>query len=182
MKHRFAAILCIAALAQSQAALAQSVCVAPADLDDAIVYAMPLAYDAMQNVCAGEFASDGFMQSNGAGFAERFRDRQDAAWPGAFRMLKVFMAQPDEESANEDIMGLVSTLPESSLRPFVDAIVTQKLTEEIKPTSCGEIERALELISPLPVENISGLVTFVAQQAELKNPEICKPASEVVAN
>lgn len=181
MKHQLAALLGMAALIQSQAAQAQAVCIAPADLDDAIIYSMPLAYDAAQAACANQFAADGFMQSGGAAFADGFRERQDAAWPGAFRMLKVFMASGDDGSGSDEMVSLLSSMPDGSLRPFVDAIITQKLMEEIKPDSCGKIERAVELISPLPVENVSGLVTFIVEQTDMKNPEICKPATETVA-
>ncbi len=176
MKHQLAAAAAMAALVSGQAAHAQSACVAPADLDDAIIYAMPLAYDAAQNVCASKFAVDGFMTTQGASFVEGFREQQDSAWPGAFRMLKVFMAKPNGGSGTDEMLGLISSMPAESLRPFVDAIVAQKLTEEIKPDTCGKIERAMELISPLPVENVSGLVTFIAEQSDLKNPEICKSA------
>ncbi len=182
MKKQLAALLGMAALVQGQAAQAQAVCVAPADLDDAVVYSMPLAYDAAQAACADEFAADGFMRQGGAAFADGFRARQDAAWPGAFRMLKVFMAKGDEGSGSEEVLSLLSSMPDGSLRPFVDAIITQKLVEEIKPDTCGKIERAVELISPLPVENVSGLVTFIVEQSGMKNPEVCKPSTETVAN
>ena len=174
MNHQIAAVAAMAALASSQAAHAQNACVAPADLDDAIIYAMPLAYNAAQNACASEFATDGFMATQGTSFVEGFRAQQDTAWPGAFRMLKVFMAKPNSGSGRDEMLSLISSMPDESLRPFVDAIVAQKLTEEIKPDTCGKIERAIELISPLPVENVSGLVTFIAEQSDLKNPEICK--------
>ncbi|MEL6529359.1 MAG: hypothetical protein AAFQ27_05320 [Pseudomonadota bacterium] len=174
MKHSVAAILAAAALTSSQTAHAQSACVAPDDLNDAIVYAMPLAYDAARTSCAGEFADNGFMATGGADFVDGFRQKQDAAWPGAFRLLQVFMAKSEGGNSDDQMLGLISSLPESSLRPFVDAIVTQKIGEEIKPDTCGKIERAMELMSPLPVENVSGLITFIAEQSDLKNPELCK--------
>jgi len=68
-------------------------------------------------------------------------------------------------------------MPEKQLRPFVDGLVTQMIAGEIKPKTCGKIERGLELLSPLPVDNTAQLMTFVAELAELKDPAIC-PAVE----
>ena len=164
------------AMVQAQVAQAQEACVAPADLDDTITYAMPLAYDAALNACEGRFAPDGFMATGGAEFVDGFRDRQDAAWPGTFRLLKVFMSTPpsDGSAGTEEMVALLSSLPEDSIRPFVDAIIVQQIIPEIKPDSCADIERGLELVSPLPPENVSALFTFIAEQTDLENPPICK--------
>jgi hypothetical protein len=55
----------------------------------------------------------------------------------------------------------------------VDGLVGQMIAKEIKGDSCGKIERGLELVAPLPAENIGGLFAFVAELADLKNPPIC---------
>ena len=75
---------------------------------------------------------------------------------------------------------MIAALPESSLRPFVDGLVGQMIAGEIKPDSCDKIERGMELLSPLPPENIAGLLAFVAELSDIKNPEIC-PANPPVA-
>jgi hypothetical protein len=68
---------------------------------------------------------------------------------------------------------MIAALPEESLRPFVDGLVGQMIAGEIKPDSCGKIERGLELLAPLPPENVAGLFAFIAELTELKNPPIC---------
>jgi hypothetical protein len=166
--------LAFAALASAQTAHAQQqACVAPADLGDAVVYAMPIAFDAARNACANRLSRDGFMAKGGEAFIANFRSQQNAAWPGAFRLLKTFMADESREGSDVDINALVAALPEESLRPFVDGMVGQMIAQEIKGDSCGKIERGLELISPLPTENVGGLFAFIAEMAELKKPLIC---------
>ncbi len=170
--------LALAALVSAQAAQAQSAnCIEPDDLTDLITYAMPIAYDATMDTCADAYANDGFMRTGGVDMIERFRVRQDSAWPGAFRALSVFANQ---EGDGDAMTGMLAVLPEEQLRPFVDGIAQQMIGSEIKPEVCGDIEQGLELVAPLPVENISGLFTFVAERAGVDNPSVCgveKPAS-----
>lgn len=174
MTHRLLApALALAALATSQAALAQSqTCVASSDLADAVVYAMPIAYDAANTACANRFARDGFMAKQGDAYIATFRAGQNKAWPGAFRFLKTFM---NNGNAGSDIeMGaMLSAMPEEALRPFVDAFVGQMIAGEIKGDACGKIERGMELLSPLPSENLGGLIAFLMELTDAKTPEIC---------
>lgn len=175
-RHILAPALAFAALASAQTAHAQQQgCVAPADLGDAVVYAMPIAFDAARNACANRLSRDGFMAKGGEAFIANFRSQQNAAWPGAFRLLKSFAANDSTsgEKSELDIADLLVGIPEDALRPFVDGMVGQMIAQEIKGDSCGKIERGLELISPLPTENVGGLFAFIAEMAELKKPSIC---------
>lgn len=167
--------LALAALATSQTALAQGqACVAPADMSDAVVYAMPIAFDAARNACTNRLARDGFMATGGDAYIAPFRAGQDQAWAGAFRFIKVFMAtESGEQSGSADMAAMIQTMPEDALRPFVDALVGQMIAEEIKGDTCGKIERGLELLSPLPTNNVGGLVAFLAELTDMKNPPIC---------
>ncbi len=156
----------------------------PADLNDTITYAMPIAYDAAMATCSKNFAPNGFMMTKGTNFAARFRAKQNASWPGAFRLLKIFVASEAGGGAEAGAGGfgaMLESLPPETLRPLVDAYLQQTIAGEIKPDSCGKIERAVSLISPLPVENVAGLATFIAEMAEVKNPPICgvKPVAAV---
>ncbi|AUX69969.1 hypothetical protein CHX26_11140 [Porphyrobacter sp. HT-58-2] len=179
-KPLLASSLAFAALASAQAGQAQQqACVDAADLADTIVYAMPIAYDASRTACANRFSRDGFMATRGDDFAAKFRARQDAAWPGAFRMLKTFVAKDGEASSASgmDMSAMLSTMPPEALRPFVDALVGQMIAQEIKGDTCNKIERGAELLSPLPADNIGGLVAFIAEMADLKNPPLCPAAA-----
>jgi hypothetical protein len=173
--------LALVALATAQTAAAQEqACVRAADLGDAVVYAMPIVYDAVRTACANRLARDGFIATKGDAFAGNFRTRQSAAWPGAFRLLKVFMASDTDAGSGSgpDITAMISALPEESLRPFVDGLIGQMIAGEIKGDDCGKIERGVELISPLPTDNVGGLFAFIAEMADLKNPPICPIAAE----
>lgn len=180
MTTRFAApALALAALTTSQAATAQQACVAPADLSDAVVYAMPLAFDAARNACANRLSRDGFMATRGDDYIAPFRAGQDKAWSGAFRFLKIFMAKDSagQSASGADMGAIIGSMPEEALRPFVDALVGQMIAAEIKGDSCTQIERGLELLSPLPRENMGGLVAFIAELTDMKDPPVCGAAT-----
>lgn len=174
-----APVLALAALASAQTAQAQQqACVAQKDLSDAVIYAMPIAYDAARNACANRFTKTGFIATRGDTYIAKFRAAQDKAWPGAFRMLKVFMAD-DTAGEAADMAPMLESLPEEALRPFVDALVGQEIAKQIKGDSCTKIERGVELLSPLPTDNVGGLVAFIADLSDLKSPPICAPAPAV---
>ena len=174
MTLRFAApVLAMAALATSQTALAQSqACVSQADLADTVVYVMPIAFDAANTACANRLPADGFMKTRGDAYIAAFRDSQAKAWPGAFRFLKTFMASKDGDSGM-DMGAMIATMPEDTLRPFVDAFIGQMIASEIKGDACGKIERGMELLSPLPTQNLGGLIAFILDLSDAKTPEIC---------
>lgn len=173
--------LALAALASATTAQAQqNACVSPADLSDAVVYVMPVAFDAAKSACGPRLAESGFMTRSGDAYIAQFRDGQNKAWPGAFRFLKTFMDQGGAGKAGkgQDMAAMLSAMPAAALRPFVDALVGQMIAGEIKPDSCGKIERGLELLSPLPSENIGGLIAFVVELADVKNPPVCPVAAK----
>lgn len=177
-KRSFAGLLALAALAQASAAQAQQACVPAADVGNTIIYALPIAYDAARTSCARQFARDGFMARGGDKFIAGFRARQDAAWPGAMRTMQALIASDARASkaGDIDLAALAKSLPPEALRPLVDGLMGQMIAGEIKPDACPKIERAMELLSPLPVDNVAGLMGFMLEIADIKEPSIC-PAS-----
>ena len=173
MKTIASALLAGAALFSAQAAQAQQACIAPEDLNDGLTYAIPMIYEAAMATCADQYSANGFMKSEGPAFADGFRTLQDDAWPGALRLIKVFAASGTDDGEDDPMGAIINSVPAEVLRPFVDAMVLEMVAAEIKPDSCGKIERGAELIAPLPPENVSGLLTFIAEQAKLDDPSIC---------
>ncbi|NQX95514.1 MAG: hypothetical protein HRT64_11470 [Erythrobacter sp.] len=157
-----ASALGFAALASAQAAQAQNACIMPEDAADTVMYLMPIAYDGMLKTCKNEFSDDSFLPSaDGRNYIEKFRTISDETWPGTYRAVEVLMAsQGGEDDGMAETLG---QLDSDQLRPFADAFVGQIIAQEIKPDSCGKIDRGVELLSPLPAENVGGLVSFVLE-------------------
>jgi hypothetical protein len=180
MKTKIAsAALAFAALTTAQGAAAQQTCVEPSDLGDTITYAMPLLYQSIEAPCSSVFAASPFMVNDASAYVDQFRARQDAAWPGTLRLIKTLMAAETTQDGSSDatMAEAISQLPADTLRPFADIIINQVIDERIaasiKVDTCSDIAEAMELIAPLPPENLSGLAVFVAKQFELKNPTLC---------
>ena len=47
------------------------------------------------------------------------------------------------------------------LRPFVDAIATQMIAEQIEPATCADVEKVMPLLAPLPPENYGALLATI---------------------
>lgn len=161
--------LALLALTQAQAAQAQS-CLEPQDLNDAIIYSMPVLVETFERSCGASLREDGFFATRGEEFVAPYLAMQSERWPGALRLLKVF-AGTDEDA--REATALFDALPEEALRPFVDGIVAQMVGKEIKQKDCSRIERGVELLSPLPPENVGGLLTFIVEMAGKKEPRLC---------
>lgn len=165
------ATLGLAALASAQAAHAQQVCIAPKDAAATVMYLMPVAYDAAMKSCKKEFGDDSFMtSSDGRSFIEKFRTQADNTWPGAYRVAQFLIAS---QGAGDDGMAqTLGELDEKQLRPFADALIGQMIAEEIKPEACDKVDRGMELMSPLPAENVGGLVSFILEMVDLGDSEV----------
>ncbi|MEP2736375.1 MAG: hypothetical protein ABJP34_08750 [Erythrobacter sp.] len=157
-----AAAMAMCALAQPQMAMAQS-CIEEKDFADATVYALPLIADAFSQKCGSELSADGFMATKGDAFLAPYRAQQDANWPATLKVLKAFGA---DGGGPEGVGDLIASLPEESLRPFIDAIIGTMVAKDMKLKDCGKIERGIELMSPLPPENVGGLLSFVISLVE----------------
>ena len=179
MKTRiFAATLAASSLLSAQGVAAQQACVESDDLADTVTYAMPMLYDAVQAPCSASFADSRFMSTEADAFVDQFRQRQDAAWPGTLRLLKVFVTRDAaKEGGGDPMLAALEQMSPEALRPLVDVIIGQmvndELAKEIKGNTCADIAEAMELLAPLPPENIALLTAFIARQADLDQPSIC---------
>lgn len=174
MKSRLSIGFCAtaAALATAQPVAAQAqACVASEDLADATTYAMPLLYQAVNTKCSSSLSADGFFAEQGEAFVNRFTPYRDSAWPGAMRVLTTFSnAGKSDDRAMAEMMA---ALPEEALRPFLDALIVQMVSQEVKIKDCATIEEGVSLLAPLPVENFGKILTFILKRAELDEPKIC---------
>ena len=160
------------ALLQAQAASAQE-CIAPQDLTDAAIYAVPVIANGFRASCSAQLSPNGFFATQGQAFVAPYEAMQAERWPGAMRAVMAFATSGKDQLDDASMREMVQDLPPEALRPFVDAILAQKLGESIKPADCGKIERAMELLSPLPPENLGGLLTFVMDVTGNRQPAVC---------
>lgn len=180
LRNLLAAASAILALSQTQIAMAQAVsppCVEQADLSDAVVYSMPSLLVAFDAKCGPSLADDGFIRTQGSELSTAYAAKQEDAWPGAKRFIMQFSERKSEagtDIAAADLNAIIGTMPAEALRPFVDALIQQKVAEQIPVKECSNIEHGVSLLAPLPPENLGDLAAFLFKMADVKNPSICE--------
>ena len=162
MKRLIAATIAGTLALQPMAASAQSETPTPAQIEAATLYAMPHLFKGFNATCSGSLASDGFVATNRDRLTEKFALAAEGSWAGA----KEALMQIASQQGGGDGADIFSKMPDESLRPFVDGILFALVSSELKPEMCSDVERGLELLDPMPVENMAGLIGFGVELME----------------
>ncbi|RXZ66089.1 hypothetical protein [Pelagerythrobacter rhizovicinus] len=129
-------------------------------IESAVRFGLPALFAGFQATCSTELANDGYVARNGDRLAAKFTQGADIHWPAAKDALLTL--GKGEGMDREMLAGM----PDEALKPFVTALLQQMVSTEIKPSQCADVERGLELIDPLPADNIAGLIGFMVEMAE----------------
>ncbi|WP_126174873.1 hypothetical protein [Tsuneonella rigui] len=156
---KLAAIAAAAALFLPATAQAEEM--SPAAVQAAVRYSLPHLLSGVRASCGPKLSANGYLATQGDALLARFSQGSEAAWPAAKTALMQLGAK--EEKGMGAMLG---QMPDSALKPFVDATISTMVATKLKPENCGDVERGLELLAPLPPENIAGLVGFVIEMAE----------------
>lgn len=152
----FAAIA--AATSGATPASAQADNLDPDSVAAAVRYTLPLAFKGYVSRCSGTLDANGFALSNAPRLNAKFSEGVDAAWPSARNLIM----QVAKEQAG-DMSALFDVMEDDDLRPFVDGIVELLAAQEIKLEDCQTIERGLEILDPLPADNVGALFGFLVE-------------------
>jgi hypothetical protein len=183
MKHsvRLAVLAAVSALTvQPVAAQAQAQnCLAEAEVSAIAIYAMPGVVQGVQMRCGPQLASGGFIARSAAEFGARYARLQPTVWPRAKSgLLKIVASKSSAASAsrtgNFDSLQMLSSLPDSAVRPLVDAMIVQQITPEIELKQCGRIELVMQALSQVDPEVAGTLLGLVAGLVKLDEPAICE--------
>lgn len=156
-------ILSAAALTASAPAVAQVDDLDPAAVTAASRYALPMVFEGYLSRCNTALSPSGYALSNSSRLNAKFSEGSDAAWPAAKAAMLELMA----EDAG-DMSEMLGMLGDESLRPMVDALIAGMVSQELKTENCESIERGLEILDPLPAENLAELIGFFIEM-EQKN-------------
>ena len=179
---RISALFAFTALGLSQGALAQreppppAPCIDQADVSSAAVYALPDLLETFRTRCATELRADGFMAREGSALISKYQGQQEQSWPGARRFFAAFAGNPSGSKGDASLAqfgDMVDDMPDELLRPAISFVIKEQLGPEIKLKDCRKIERGLELFSPLPPENMGGVVALIVDLADPGKPAVC---------
>jgi hypothetical protein len=157
--NKLAAVAALAALAFP--VTAQSAEMTPEATQAAVRYSLPHLLSGVRATCASRLSAKGYLATNGDALIARFSQGADAAWPQA-RVALMQMGAKDKSG----MADMLKQMPDSGLKPFVDATISTMVATKLKPENCTDVERGLQLLAPLPAENIAGLVGFIFEMAQ----------------
>ncbi|MEP3420731.1 MAG: hypothetical protein ABJN35_03285 [Erythrobacter sp.] len=164
------------AIAMGMAVLAATpVAAQPHDLDPvaataAARYALPSAFEGYVAQCSASLSPDGYTLTNASSVSAKFTDGADDSWPAA----KVLMMEIIREEAG-DMVSMLELMDDDNLRPFVDGMIAGLVSQEIPTDDCGTIERALEILDPLPADNVAALFGFAIEMGLAEEDDAATP-------
>lgn len=171
--RRFAAVAAAACALQPVAASAQQACVTEAEVAAVAIYSVPNLVEAVRLKCGSQLSASGYLARNGDALSRRYAGLQGRVWPRAKAgMLKVLGSQSGGGQGRE-LMSTVGTLPDSAVRPLVDAWIVQETSAKIPATNCRRIEWVIEAMAPIDPEVAGGVLGAVVGLVDPEQLPIC---------
>ena len=179
MKSRLMPVLALAALASAQAASAQDAgkCLSEREIAQLAVYAVPPLVEGVRGKCARNLSANGYLSKSGDSFVAKYAALQDEAWPGAKSAITKFATGKTTSKKDAETFAMIAGLPDDAVRPLVDAMIAQKIGEEVKLGDCGKIERGIQLLSPLGARDSGALVGFIFALVKPDDAAVCPAKS-----
>lgn len=161
MTNRFFAILAapLLALIPVQAAHAQVPdlsSVAEDDLAALVRFALPAVFRQVQTMCQPHLPRSSYIYAQGNNLSMRFDSASRGSIGSATQALVALSGQSDPA-----MMRLVRQMPPEVLGPFMSEMIAGRLAQDLKPDNCVPINRAMELLDPLPTDSFAELVAFL---------------------
>lgn len=129
-------------------------CLTRAQATALITYVVPDAVSALAERCNAQSAPGGFFSTGLDQWLGSARTTAEGFWPDA----KIAFFRVADMDADDPIIG---KLPDSAIQGMLGPLVGATITQEIKEADCGSVERMIELIAPLPVQNLGALTTEI---------------------
>lgn len=169
-----ATLIAAAALAASQAASAATPlpCLTSSEVAAATAFALPGAISATADKCGPTLGKGSYFARSGSQLAARFATTKAKAWPATrAAIVRVATASADP------MLQSAKNLPDGAMQEIINGLVVAAVADKIPVNRCGQIDRVLELIAPLPPENATELVALtLGVLAQGPNPHIGKLA------
>jgi hypothetical protein len=158
----------------TQAAAAEAApCLTETEAQALITAVLPDIFQQLGRTCSAALPENAILRGGLPPFVARYQAPADLAWPQAVGALT--------KIGGKDIAGVDPKL----LRPMMGPMIATGITNDIKPRDCPTINRAIELMAPLPPVNTAGLIVLLASAANKDKKEspfsICPAAATAAA-
>jgi len=134
------------------AATAAGPCLRGPEVESLAAVALPDLIRGAGVACLNTLPPEALVRQPSSELVQRYQAAADAAWPAARAALG--------RVAPPEIAGLLNS---DLVRPMLTSLITAALIGKVKPGDCRAIDRASNLLAPLPPQNTAGLVGMVLQ-------------------
>lgn len=135
-----------------------------AEVNAVALYAMPHAFRALQARCATQLPGSAYIHTRGDALAGRLDQASRGRFPAARTALtRMVTAQ------NPQMAALLGQLPAENIEPLARELIAGKVQSEVQLTDCARYNRVLELLDPLPPENLASLMGVLVAEAQGRN-------------
>jgi hypothetical protein len=152
-----AAALALVSSVQLQAAQTQALtkpCLTRPELRGMVAYFLPTVLQSAIDKCTQRLAPDSYMLARAPQLLNTLEAGRSGSWPMAKAAFIKIGGDGDKGSSD-----MFSALPEEAVRPLIEAVINQKIGSTIKPESCGDIDRVMAPLEPLPATNLIDVLT-----------------------
>lgn len=146
-------VIAVATLFASPAVQAAQ-CLTRTEANGVIAFALPSVITSLEGRCRAVLPKTSALSTLGLDMAAKMKPESDRAWPAAKAAIgKMSKAE------------LPAFLGDSVIRSILEAAITEGMVEEVKPDACPMVDRFINVLSPLPAENLTGLMTLLVEIA-----------------
>ena len=157
----------------AQAAADAKPCLTENEAQSLITAVLPDVFQQVGRTCSSVLPENATLRGGLPPLVARYQAPADLAWPQAMAAFG--------KIGGKDMEGIDPKL----LRPMMGPMIAGAIAQDIKPSDCPTIDRAVSLMAPLPPANTAGLIVLFAAAAGGKDKRdspltIC-PAAAVAA-
>lgn len=138
-----------------------------AEVNAVALYAMPHAFRALQARCATQLPGSAYIRARGDALGSRLDQASRGRFPAARAALTRMVT-----AENPQMAALLGQLPAENIEPLARELIAGKVQSEVQLADCAKYDRVLELLDPLPPENLASLmgVLVIEAQGRSRNP------------
>ena len=125
-------------------------CISRAQINDATLFLLPSALDALAVKCRATLPANAYLFTGGQALSKRLAAAGGDHWQGA--MSIVTQLAGDKK--------LPTGLSPDTARALIRDVLTNEVLNKLKATDCGRINEGLDILAPLPPENIGRMIAL----------------------
>ncbi|MBV9931382.1 MAG: hypothetical protein JO013_10615 [Alphaproteobacteria bacterium] len=126
-------------------------CLTRAQINDATLFLLPSVLDAVAAKCRASLPANAYLLNGGQALSRRLAATGEGHWQGAVSILT--------QLAGDKKLPTSSLSPETA-RALVRDVLANEVLKKLRTTDCGRINEGLDILAPLPPENIGRMVAL----------------------